>query len=539
MVNPQRSKTPEKPILQRPGRAQPQASPPSESAINLKPTTPEGVLQLQRLIGNQATRRIIRQQESVPIQRFPARAAIIKRVGKTPHRRRRGSKRYKELLDLADTYNDHIKKTNIGSDLDEIKSQFTELAHMLDAIGLIINEYKGGRKSSKKTQILTLENDLNEERKFVSNTLIRYVTNPPPINVSDRGGTLLASAINSQMNYSNTVNIDPRTQGNTQQGGMKSVTEYTVGGTSGFFKEQQDTLYNPAPGEDRDKVVDKVVEQQNAELEGVTDEAERTRIKGKYSSKLTEYDLAVDTVGIDPDNARMTQRDVAMSLIDSLLEANVIARAQFAIMNVPGAQKTGGFMESAKGSKASDLYDSDAIAKNSQSKTDPGQISAEDPTLFRLLSRLQLIDLLALQIDRGLQNYFIEYDSSGKILGITGIDNDLALGKNVGIEQGKFPETLKGHQLPGISRFVDKELAQRILQLDAALLRLLLVNLLSPAELLALTRRLSILQNALKSAESKLLQPEDWKDHIDAVMHEGVNKSYAATLRDKLEWQRN
>ena len=74
------------------------------------------------------------------------------------------------------------------------------------------------------------------------------------------------------MTYKNTVTLDPGTQGNTQQGGMKSVTEYTVGGTSGFFKEQQNTLYNPLPGKESGEVAMLVKEEKDAALEGVADE---------------------------------------------------------------------------------------------------------------------------------------------------------------------------------------------------------------------------------------------------------------------------
>ncbi|MFC1961349.1 hypothetical protein ACFLYO_11655, partial [Chloroflexota bacterium] len=152
----------------------------------------------------------------------------------------------------------------------------------------------------------------------------------------------------------------------------------------------------------------------------------------------------------------------------------------------------------------------------------------KDPNFQRLMSRLQLIDLLCLQIDRGPQNYFVQYNAAGKVIGVTGIDNDLSFGRAVGNETNNFDGKFKAQELPGISRYVDKDMAQRIINLNPSLLHIAVGHLLSPDEMNALIQRLTLLQAALSKAETKLLEPDQWGEHIEHVINETHEGSFAS-----------
>ena len=151
--------------------------------------------------------------------------------------------------------------------------------------------------------------------------------------------------------------------------------------------------------------------------------------------------------------------------------------------------------------KDGDFYD--PSAGGTKDKTD--QVSLEDPELMRQLSRLQLIDLLALQVDRNRKNYYIQTDGAGKVIGLVGIDNDFSMGTSVNVEG-------RNQELPGISRYVDEELANAILKLDIEMLKALMQDLLSEAEIGALVSRVKKLQEFLKPLkdQGKLIKPNEW-----------------------------
>ena len=103
--------------------------------------------------------------------------------------------------------------------------------------------------------------------------------------------------------------------------------------------------------------------------------------------------------------------------------------------------------------------------------------------------------------------------------GITGIDNDLALGTEVA--EGRAQE------LPGFSRYVDSELAKRIMALDLGLLPAVFGDVLSGPEIAALIQRFQNLRGKL--ANANLLAPNQW----DAAVAAGLlkeNKSYWADI---------
>jgi hypothetical protein len=95
------------------------------------------------------------------------------------------------------------------------------------------------------------------------------------------------------------------------------------------------------------------------------------------------------------------------------------------------------------------------------------------------------------------------------VLGVTGIDNDYSLGTNTEINRWN-------QELPGMSRFVDEEIANSILNLDPELLSMAMADLLSEQELSALLERLNKLKQFLQPLKDtgKLLKPNEWTTAI-------------------------
>jgi hypothetical protein len=220
----------------------------------------------------------------------------------------------------------------------------------------------------------------------------------------------------------------------------------------------------------------------------------------------------MDEYGIDSQDPRLAARSVAMSRLDKLLGAGVIANTEFAMK---GAD-FGTIMEDAGASGATQM-------KDEVGTTDP----ATDANLQRLLSRLQLIDAIAGQVDRHMGNYYVEKDNSGKVISVTGIDLDMSFGT-----QGfAVDQKLKFDWYPGLSKYVDEELAIRILNIKAADLRAIWTGLLTEPEIVAAVGRWEHLKQELARLKSakKLLKPNQWNAKTAREMNE-EQKSYVAHI---------
>ena len=232
------------------------------------------------------------------------------------------------------------------------------------------------------------------------------------------------------------------------------------------------------------------------------------------------------------ENARMANRDVAMSRLDQLLGAGVIAHSESMIYNMGGGmQATGVLSAAANGTEAGKLGNDDKYAKTAQ-ESGNGKVNINDPSLQRLLSRLQLIDNIAFQVDRQNSNYYLEFDDAGKVTGLTGIDNDMALGKNTDLND---PDAMKFSQYPGVSLLVDKQLAEKIISLDTEILAIVMGDLLSPAEITALVSRVNKLKThlAILQNSNQLLEPHQWNNNTANALRT-EEKGYYAVLTNRV-----
>ena len=210
--------------------------------------------------------------------------------------------------------------------------------------------------------------------------------------------------------------------------------------------------------------------------------------------------------GIDVDNLRSSNREVAMARLDMLLDTNLISRAQMALREIDNHTLQVGSLAPKAGGDA--IIDYNLVDDQSQHPGTNDTIRRDDPVLLSKLSALNMLDFIAGQIDRHQGNYMIQVDNSGNVTGVTGIDNDMSFGTRDSqelAEQG-------GRDLPRIGLYFDTDMAQRVLNLDPNLVSMALGDLLTPQEVGMTIERLEILKEHLAQAQSdgNLLQPNQW-----------------------------
>jgi hypothetical protein len=172
-----------------------------------------------------------------------------------------------------------------------------------------------------------------------------------------------------------------------------------------------------------------------------------------------------------------------MYKLDQLLNAGVIPATDFAV--VGGAFGT--VMDKVKG-KSGNKHEA----------------SENDEVFKRTLSRLQLLDVLAGQVDRHGENYMVEQDDKGQTTGVKGIDNDMAFGA----EHTDVTDTsLMGKSTPlsHIPHF-DPAFVQVIMQVEPDTVKQALDGLLKEDEINATLDRLAGLKQYLQ--ENVIYQPD-------------------------------
>lgn len=474
---------------------------------NNLPLPVSNVLQLQRLIGNTATQRLL-------IQRMPTANQVIGVLGKPKKNFGliKKSTKYRAVLDALSAYHKYIGDTKLGADKGAWKTQFTQIMTLLGDVDTAISAYDG-LEGNKAAYMKTLKAEVQQERHMASETLLQLVTDPPKYN----GAPSLLTVMMNQSKRIKPFHFDKGDIVDTDKGGTNEVQHVVKGGYEGYFKENKTRYYDYHNNqEDDQKRAFHDAQSRNSALKPEEREHHRYMREKIINESSVSGDAQIDKL-----DAHSANRDIAMSRLDQLLGAGVIARAQFAVRHLPdGSTVMGSLMEKAKG-QALDARTDDTILGG------PTGVSMEDPNLMRFLSRLQLLDLLAGQVDRNIGNIYVETDKQGNVIGVTGIDNEMGFGELTDIEHSV-------RELPGISRYMDREVAERILALDADLLRLIMMDLLSPREIDALITRLNKLKAVIGPLAQKgqLLDPDQWtKAMAKGLLDE--NKNYYGDFNRK------
>lgn len=209
-----------------------------------------------------------------------------------------------------------------------------------------------------------------------------------------------------------------------------------------------------------------------------------------------------DSVGIRQVDPNYGARSVALYRLDQLFDAKVTARAEFAVhTGTDGKSRLGTVLETAKGVNVSDTK----LVRGGDDRKN-GEISLDDPVLQRGLNKLQLLDAISGQLDRHGGNYKVQQDDEGNVSGVTGIDLDMAFGKNM-----TSPDRFSGaFNYKGLPEFIDAEMGRKILQVKPSDLKDALTGLLPQAEITATVTRFLQVQEAVRAAEKDGRLKDSW-----------------------------
>jgi len=321
-------------------------------------------------------------------------------------------------------------------------------------------------------------------------------------------------------------------------GGMNTLTKYrNLSGSHDFFKPNVNTIEHFESLDEADKfeqrnftpIINSLMEvggrliQTPDDIRGlpnnVDDEVDFKEFGNRtnFANAFEAYQKrGVNTefkarAGINLDNLKSSNREVAMSRLDMLLDANLISKANLAIEKngLKATPRLGSVATEAKGKTIDKYQRVDNLAQH------PGTndtIRKDDPVLLSKLSALQLIDFLAGQVDRHQGNYYIQVDAQGRVINLTGIDNDMSFGTK---DANQFI-TGGARQLPAIGVYFDADMANKIINLDPAMVRIALGDLLTREEIESTLQRLDVLKNRLQQAHAagNLLNPNQWANMI-------------------------
>ncbi|WP_214628594.1 DUF4157 domain-containing protein [Paenibacillus agaridevorans] len=404
-----------------------------------------------------------------PIQRMPRPSEAKKQLGEPKERATnqpdkkfgmgetlsKNNTHYRALLQKLELFDRYVDQEVVGNTPEEIDDQLSVIMSLYNEVENVsdacISHNKNDDKDSRADYIRRLKKALPLEKRAVRSSAAEYKLDPAKDRplwalLTSKGLPGLAEDLN----------------GVTGTGGSNTIALFEIGpDKKGMFKETKLALRS-------------------------YEEMSEMASENKKDSADDENGNATMDSRIDRAGARLA----AMSRLDKLLNAGVIAGAEMALYN-SGISGSGGRYKSLK------PLNDDIEASRKES------FNVDDPVFQRAISRLQLIDTLAMQADLQGGNFMIERDDDGNVLGVKGLGNDMAIGAQTDLDSNH-------QEYPGISKFVDRELAKRILALKPDDLRTLMEDLLAPAEINALVDRLVKLQNHLRKEASRLLAREEW-----------------------------
>lgn len=260
-------------------------------------------------------------------------------------------------------------------------------------------------------------------------------------------------------------------------------------------------------------------------LREVTYETENGPFEGYFKAEqgAAKQEPHEELSGITRTDPNYGARSVAMYKLDKLFNAGVTARAEFATMrDQSGGTVLGTVLEKAKGVQMSDAKV--AFSKGQQQQT-PGSFMFDDPVFQRSLNKLSILDTICGQLDRHTGNYFVQVDESGKVTGVTGIDLDMSFGKDRKDDQ----EMGHAKKLPAQ---IDKEMGERILQVQTSDLVNALMGLLPMDEIQATVQRFNFVKEKVRELNSQGKLKNDWESGAWDGVTDSVNKFGFSSGRD-------
>lgn len=242
-----------------------------------------------------------------------------------------------------------------------------------------------------------------------------------------------------------------------------------------------------------------------------------------YQAEIVKAD-AKKTAGIEQ-NDEMGKRNIATSRMASLLGiGHLIAHAERMELQVGERKMTGVFMEEAVGYDVNKT-DHESVLKNIE--------TLSEPSFQKQLSAMYAFDLICGQLDRHAGNmlYKVEVrDGGNRLLGIQGIDNDLAFGTKTRLDGPmRGPFEVKHGGLAGMNN-IPADFAKRLKEVKRADLDYALGDLLSKEEIDAVEIRLQQVRNHAKTIPN--LTDDQW-DVFTAYNDADNNAFYSMKMKEK------
>jgi hypothetical protein len=415
------------------------------------------------------------------IQRLPSWNTVKQRVGdpktgKNLLTRRTLSKDYKAFGVKLTAY-DNVTNVVIDANGGTRAQDYLAIVTALDDVSAAAGTYNATHTTDQRARMIAGIGAMVTPEKAILKTRKNFFDNNPPNGVQ-RWNQVLPTSLGTEV-----FQLDEGTAGGQAAGGINTVTEYGFGGGfDTYYKEAEDQLRQNTP----------------------------------------EYAIGQD-MAIPVNDPNMDKRALAAWRVDQLLGANVLTRTEIAIAAKASTHK-GVISEAAtgekfgtRGNRQGDFYATRADRANDlNSRADA--FTGDDPVFQRCLSKLTIVDALCGQVDRHAGNWYVQTDGAGNVLGIVGIDNDLAFpespdrGKGVG-GKGKWADVTKAYRsYPGVGIYFDWEMAETVLALDPADLAAVVADLLPQKAIAVLLRRLTSLKAEINTAKlaNRLLTANQW-----------------------------
>lgn len=431
------------------------------------------------------------------VRRMPTDKDLIRTLGK-PKKGEKESTKYKAVLEKVRIFH-FVTAQDLAPTGPRILAQLKELLRQYDLVTDAVSKYVGTFSMFHKKKPAYFQNllyQLLNEKAQTLGAMMRYAQNPP-------ANPPKLSAVVAGSGSVNASPILPKNQRTGQVGGaMNKLDVYnSPAGGSQYFKPNMSSLDVWTTPEEEQEATKRMREDKQA----ARSDLEKQAISDAFTAKQNRTDIS-ERAGIDPNDTRTSNREVASYRLDQLLGADIIARTEFAI-SARGKGAVGSVQQGAGGASIG------ALGKSKQ-------LDLNDPRLARNLSRLQLLDAIALQADRNLGNMYFD-TATGQIYGI---DNDMAFGTVDKVGPVK--------EFPGLAQYFDREMALKVIALagDPTLVRAALADIVGPAEMTALLARLTKLATHLQDLDAKgqLLQPNEWAGAMAQVQAD--RKSYLGNI---------
>ena len=443
--------------------------------------SPAGRLLIAHEVAHTVQRDGATQPDARRIRRLPTWNTVKQQVGdpktgKNLLTRRTLSKDYKAFGAKLTAY-DNVTNVVISVNGGARAQEYLAIVTALDDVRGAAATYNATHTTDQRARMIAGIGAMVTPEKAILKTRKNFFDNNAPNGVQ-RWNQVLPTSLGTEV-----FHLDEGTAGGQAAGGINTVTEYDFGnGFDTYYKEAEDQLRQNTP----------------------------------------EYGIG-QAMAIPVNDPNMDKRALAAWRVDQLLGANMLTRTEIAIASKGSDHKgviseaAGGEKFGTRGNRQGDFYATRADRVGDlNARVDA--FTGDDPVFQRCLSKLTIVDALCGQVDRHAGNWYVQTDGAGNVIGIVGIDNDLAFPEspnkgNTVAGQGKWADvTTRYNEYGGVGIYFDWEMAETVLALDPADLAAVVADLLPQNAIAVLLQRLTSLKAEINTAKTanRLLTPNQW-----------------------------